>query len=89
MGISGKSHLNGGNKKTNHIKFSKKLTLDLQMHVYVSGCKKCSFFGKLGVLCFLVTSFLRFALSLYYRQFVEKMKLKFPAMSYSFKTNPG
>ena len=34
----------------------------------VSVGKKCSFFEKFGVLCFLVTSFLRFALSPYYRQ---------------------
>ena len=30
--------------------------------------KKCSFFGKFGVLCFLVTSAVRFALLLYYRR---------------------
>ena len=34
----------------------------------VSGGKKCSFFGKLGVLCFLVTSVLRFDLLPYYRR---------------------
>ena len=32
--------------------------------------KKCSIFGKFGVLCFLVTSVLRFALLRYYRQIV-------------------
>ena len=31
--------------------------------------KKCSFFEKFGVLCFLVTSVLRFALSRYHRRF--------------------
>ena len=34
--------------------------------------KKCSFFGKFGVLCFLETSVLRFALSPYYRQICHK-----------------
>ena len=33
--------------------------------VRVSGGKKCSFFGKFGVLCFLVTTVLRFALMTY------------------------
>ena len=33
-----------------------------------SGGKKCSFFGKFGVHCFLVTSVLGFALLLYYRR---------------------
>ena len=33
------------------------------------GAKKCSFFGKFGVLCFLVTSVLRSALLSYYRRF--------------------
>ena len=32
-----------------------------------SRCKKCSFFGKSGVLCFLETPVLRFALLPYYR----------------------
>ena len=34
----------------------------------VSGGKKCSFFGKFGVLYFLVASVLRFALLPYYRR---------------------
>ena len=42
-----------------------------QMGVSVSGCKKCSFFGKLGVLCFLETPVLRFALLPYYRRSKE------------------
>ena len=37
-------------------------------HVWVSGGKKCSFFGKFGVLCFLETPVLRFTLFLYYRR---------------------
>ena len=38
------------------------LLLDTDTHVCVSGGKKCSFPGKLGVLCFLVTPLSRFAL---------------------------
>ena len=34
------------------------------------GGKKCSFFGKFGQLCFLVTSVLRFALLPYYRRII-------------------
>ena len=37
-------------------------------YVCVSGGKKCSFFGKFGVLCFLETLILRFALLRYYRK---------------------
>ena len=54
---------NGGNKKAKHAKYSEKrsfLTRGLEMFV----------FRKLGVLCFLVTSVLRFALLLYYRRIV-------------------
>ena len=43
--------------------FIKKETL-----VCVSGGKKCSFFGKFGVLCFLETPVFRFALLPYYRR---------------------
>ena len=35
-------------------------------YVCVSGGKKCSFFGKFAMLCFLETPFLRFFLLLYY-----------------------
>ena len=45
---------NGGNKKTKHPKVS-----EFRTYVCVSVRKKCSFFGKFGVLCFLVTSVLR------------------------------
>ena len=37
------------------------------------GGKKCSFFGKFGVLCFIVTPVLRFALLPYYRQLVPSV----------------
>ena len=39
---------------------------DMHTYVCVSGGKKCSIFGKFGMLCFLVTSVLRFALLPYY-----------------------
>ena len=61
---------NGGNKKTKHANFPKNerfLRPDSHTYVCESGGKKCSFFGKFGVLCFLVTFVLRFALlSSYY-----------------------
>ena len=41
-------------------------------HVCVSEGKKCSFFGKFGVLCFLETFVLRFTLLPYYRRIVRK-----------------
>ena len=37
--------------------------------VCVSGCKKCSFFGKFGVLCFFETPVLSFTLLPYYRRY--------------------
>ena len=41
----------------------------------VSGGKECLFLGKFGVLCFLETSVLRFALLYYYRRiYVAKIK---------------
>ena len=42
----------------------------ISKRVCVSGGKKCSFFGKFGVLCFLETPVLRFALLPYYRRFL-------------------
>ena len=60
-------------KKTKHGKFSEKrtfLTPDRYKYVRVSGGMKCSFFGKFGVLCFLETPVLRFALLPYYRRIV-------------------
>ena len=47
-------------KKTKHAKFSEKLTF------------KCLFFGKFGVLCFLETPVLRFALLPYYRRIYQQ-----------------
>ena len=59
-------------KKTKHAKFSDKRTFlppDKQTHACVFGSKKCSFIRESGVLCFLVTSDLRFALLPYYRRY--------------------
>ena len=41
---------------------------DTNTYLCVSGGKKCSFFGKFGVLCFFETPVLRFALLPYYRR---------------------
>ena len=35
------------------------------------GCRKCFFFGNIGLLCFLVTLVLRFALFPYYRPYTN------------------
>ena len=56
---------NGYYKKTKNAKFLEK------RKKCVSGGKKCSFFGKFGVLCFLVTPVLRFALLSYDCRFSE------------------
>ena len=54
-------------KKTKYAKFSEKRTfLTPCTYVCVSGGKKCSFFGKSGMLCFLETPVLRFTLLSYY-----------------------
>ena len=65
---------NGCFKKINHAKFSQKQTFNT--YVRVSGGKKCLFFGKVGVLCFLETPVLRFALLLYYQQAIMEMLIK-------------
>ena len=44
--------------------------------VCISGGKKCLFFGKLGVLCFLETPVLRFTLLPYYRRNTENLMQK-------------
>ena len=44
-------------------------------HMCVSGVKKCSSFGKFGVLCFLVTPVLKFALLPYCRRYFEQRSL--------------
>ena len=45
---------------------------DTHTYVCVSRGKKCSIFGKFGVLCFLETRFLRFVYLPYYRCYIEK-----------------
>ena len=64
---------NGYFKKTKHAKFSESEHFsppDMLTYVRVSGGMKCSFLGKFGVLCFLETPVLRFALLPYYRRSV-------------------
>ena len=68
-------------QENKHIKFSEKYTYlapppDMHTYVCVSGGKQCLFFEKFGVLCFLVTSVVRFSLLLYYRRYVKKMMLR-------------
>ena len=59
---------NGCFKKTKHSKFSEK-------HIFYPLIrKKCSFFGKFGVLCFLKTPVLRFAILSYYRRNYLQMR---------------
>ena len=64
----GKSQ-NGCFKKRKHPKFSEKRSF-LTPYERVSAGKKCSFFGKFPVLCFLETPVLRFAFLPYYRRVV-------------------
>ena len=59
---------------------------DTHTYVCVSGGKKCSFFGKFGVVCFLETPGLRFALLPYYRQIRKFLKnLKFQVLIIALK----
>ena len=61
---------NGCFKKTKHAEFSEKRTgVSGSVYQGVSGGRKCSFFGKFGVLCFVETPVLRFTLLPYYRRF--------------------
>ena len=62
---------NGCFKKTKHVKFPEKQTFLTSWYTHVHdrvSRGKCSFFGKFGVLCFLETPVLRFALLRYYRR---------------------
>ena len=64
---------NGCFKKTKHAKFYEKQTSlipDAHTYMCLSGGKKCSFFGKVGVLCFLETPVLRFTLLAYYWRYI-------------------
>ena len=60
----------------NFLKNEHFLSPDTHTYVCVSGGKKCSFFGKFGVLCFLETLVWRFALLLYCRRLVYKSTRK-------------
>ena len=64
---------NGCFKETKHVKFFEKrtfLTPLIRTRTSVSGGEKCSFFGKVGVLCFLETPVLRFTLLAYYWRYI-------------------
>ena len=64
----------GVTRKQNTPNFPKKehfLTPDMYTCVCVSGGKKCSFFGKFNVLCFLATPVLRSSRLPYCRQNVD------------------
>ena len=61
----------GASRKQSTPNFAKNehfLSPDTHAYVCVSGGKKCSFFAKFVVLCFLKTPVLRFSLLPYYRQ---------------------
>ena len=80
-------------KKTKHAKFSEKRTFITPWYpltyVCVSGCKKCLFFGKFSVLCFLETSDLRFALLPYYGRNVDSPFMgEFEAAQFSRRLLP-
>ena len=67
--------LNGVSRKQSTPNFPKNkhfLNPDTQTYVCVLEGKKCSFFGKFGVLCFLETPVLRFTLLPHYRRVVAK-----------------
>ena len=69
----------GVSRKQSAPKFPKNnyfLPPDTHTHVYVSGGKKCLFFRNFGVLCFLETPVLRFALLPYYRWIGELKQIK-------------
>ena len=61
----------GVTKKQSTLNFPKNehLPSDTHTQVRASGSKKCLFFGKCGMLCFLVTPVLRFVLLAYYRRY--------------------
>ena len=54
---------------------------DTHTYVCVSGGKKCLFFEKFGVFCFLETHVLRFAILPYYRQYFMRLSTKFSVIS--------
>ena len=82
---------NGCLKKTKHAKVSEKRTFltPWYAHVCVSGGKKCSFFEKFGVLCFLETPVFRFALLPYYRWYLVWKWITHSYSNYSQKESPS
>ena len=70
---------NGCFKKTKLATFSEKRTFLTPLCTYqcVLGGKKCSFFGKVGMLCFLGTPVLRFSLLSYYRRNKDYMECQY------------
>ena len=53
---------NEGNNKTKHVKVSEKTDISYPHDSLPTGGKKCLFFGKFDVVCFIATSILGFAL---------------------------
>ena len=59
-------------------------------YLHVSGSKKCLFFGKLGVLCFLVTSILRFSCDMEWVNLIfGDSRTSYPDCIYLFNINKG
>ena len=56
---------NGGDKKTKHTKYLKKQTHLTPWYAHIPVGKKCFFFRKFCVFCFLMTSFEKFPLPYY------------------------
>ena len=73
-------------RKKNHL-----LSPDTYTQVCVSRGKRCSFFEKFDLLCFLVTPVLRFVLLSYYRRNMiypkHTSKIKFSRFKYCLKLN--
>ena len=63
----------------------KLFAFDEVTYVCVSGGKICLFFGNLGVLCFLETPVLRFALLPYYRRYYHEQLNKSDFLKSTFK----
>ena len=72
---------NGYFKKTKHVKFSEKLIFLTPWYVLLIRTRMCTyqvvtnvrFSQKFGMLCFLQTPVLRFALMLYYRRYIPNI----------------
>ena len=85
--IRQKDESQNGDNKAKHAEFSEKRTFRTcayQGDGGGGGGKKCLFFGKFGVVCFLVISVLRFALLPYYRRIVIRRQFKIDVESTIF-----